>query len=74
MIWALAWIACMIAAGLIARRKGRSAVIWAALCLLLTPVVIPVLWALPALKKCPRCAEPVRVDAEVCRHCSYEFP
>jgi hypothetical protein len=73
MIVVLAWLACIIVAGLIARRRGRSAAIWAALCLLLTPIVIPVLLVLPVLKKCPRCSERAKADAKICRHCSYEF-
>jgi hypothetical protein len=26
------------------------------------------------LKKCPKCAEEVKVEAVVCRFCNYEFP
>lgn len=25
-------------------------------------------------KKCPKCAEEVKVDAQICRFCNYEFP
>jgi hypothetical protein len=29
--------------------------------------------AAPVLKRCPRCAEDVKIDARVCRFCSYQF-
>jgi hypothetical protein len=74
MIWVFLWLAGTVAAGIIARRRGRSAILWATLSLLLTPLVIPVLFILPPLRECPRCRGAVREDAEVCRHCSYEFP
>jgi tRNA(Ile2) C34 agmatinyltransferase TiaS len=70
------WIVVAIVAAIVANNKGRSGARWFFLCLLLSPLAILVLLALPALntKVCPRCAETVKSAAKVCRFCGYEFP
>ena len=72
-VWLAIAVIGSLLAGLLARHKGRSPVLWAVLALLFSPLVIAILLGLPALQHCPRCAEKVRRDAEVCRHCSYEL-
>jgi hypothetical protein len=37
------------------------------------PVLHPHTGSLPALKRCPRCAEDVKVAARVCRFCGHSF-
>lgn len=81
----LFWIACGFAAYMLAISRNRSCKIWAALGLLFGPVALIVLGFLPVLgvgeeefslfkgrpkmRKCPNCAEPIKAEAAVCKHC-----
>jgi hypothetical protein len=77
------WIVIAITASIVASRKGRSRTGWFFLCLLLTPLIILILLALPArgvqrspaeaTKVCPQCAETVKAAAKICHFCRYEF-
>jgi len=68
-----------IAGGIIARRKGRSPILWFILCALF-PLLIIVIAVLPPMvskgyiKKCIYCAELIKEDAIVCKHCGREQP
>jgi predicted amidophosphoribosyltransferase len=85
-VWSvLFWIACGVAARMLAITRNRSTRIWAALGLLFGPATLVVLGFLPVLgvgeeefalfkapqklRKCPNCAEPIKAEAAVCRHC-----
>lgn len=62
-------------AGVLARKKDRSAIGWMLLVLFLTPIWILLLLALPTKgKTCPSCAETVKWDAQICRYCQHQFP
>jgi hypothetical protein len=68
-----------IVGGIIAKRKGRSPICWFILCAIV-PLLIIVIAVLPPLvskgysRKCPYCAEIIKEDAIVCKHCSRELP
>jgi uncharacterized protein (DUF58 family) len=57
------WVVVAIVAAIVASNKGRSGVGWFFLCILLTPLAILVLLALPRLS--PPAPQPVRVIEEV---------
>ncbi|MFZ3122604.1 MAG: zinc ribbon domain-containing protein [Thermodesulfovibrionales bacterium] len=68
-----------IAGSIIAIRKGRSPILWFILCALF-PLLIIVIALLPPMaskgytKKCSYCAEIIKEDAIVCKHCGREQP
>jgi len=57
------WIVLAIVGAIVANNKGRSGVGWFFLCLLLTPLVILVLLALPTLKRTE--AQPVTLGRRI---------
>ena len=87
------YLALMVLNGILARRKGRSVVLWVVFAFVGSfigvavtgwtvafPIIIAViLAALPATenmagsKKCPFCAETVKAEAVVCKHCKKDL-
>ncbi len=89
MEWVLLWAGLSIVAAMVARSRGRSFFGYLLLSLLLSPLLGLLLAALlrpvgaelerrqlksGASRKCPRCAELVKTEATVCKHCAAELP
>lgn len=87
MLYVILWLLCGLAAAAIYRSKGRSAVVALVAGLLLGPVAVVLAALTPAsragqerqllaegYRRCPHCAEPIRQDARVCRHCGRDAP
>jgi hypothetical protein len=68
-----------IVGSIIAIRKGRSPILWFILCAIV-PLLIAVIIVLPPLvskgytKECPYCAEIIKENAHICKHCGKEQP
>lgn len=85
MEWLLLWMASGVLCAVIASSRGRSTVGWLLLGALFGIFAIVGVIALPTVtsdeappasthKKCPFCAEFIRVDAKVCKHCGRDLP
>ncbi len=63
-----------IVGAILARPKGRSPILWFLLCAIV-PLLVIAIAMLPSViakgftKKCPHCAEIIKEDATVCKHC-----
>lgn len=82
------WIGLSVLAGVIAANKGRSGIGFFFLAAILSPLIgiIAALVAKPnterveqkeldrgSSRKCPSCAELIKYEAKVCKHCGREF-
>ena len=74
------WFLLAVAVGAWAEKRGRGPVAWFFLALVLSPVLAAVFLAVMEPKTradekvCPACAETVKAEATVCKHCGHVFP
>jgi hypothetical protein len=72
-------IAAGVVAAMVANQKGRNWLFWGGISALFPFMLIVLLLLPPALasgltKKCSYCAEIIRHEATVCKHCHKELP
>jgi hypothetical protein len=71
------WVLLSVLVGVWAGRRGRSGGRWVLLSLLISPAVTAVCilcFGNLAARTCPACAEDVRKEATVCKHCHRPLP
>jgi hypothetical protein len=83
----IVWVCFGIAGAVVGSNKGRSGCGWMLIVLILGPVGLLLALVMPkneiqsernelekgSVKKCPDCAELVKYDAKVCKHCGKKF-
>jgi len=72
------WFIFPVLSAIVANSKGRSSFIWFIMGLLLGPfsllvALLPPIERTGVTKKCPDCAEIVKREANVCKHCGKRF-
>jgi hypothetical protein len=74
----IGWIGFSVLAAWFASTKRRGGIAWFFLSLIISPLITFIVLAalgIPRgeMKKCLKCAEDVKAEAEICRFCGYEF-
>lgn len=80
-MWLILWVGLAVLIGYYYKQKGLNSVLGFLLSLFASPLIAFIVGALLSpearifekSKKCPRCAEFVKVEAKICRFCNYQF-
>ena len=80
-MWLILWAGLAVLIGYYYKQKGLNSVLGFLLSLFASPLIAFIVGALLSpesrifkkSKKCPRCAEFVKVEAKICRFCNYQF-
>jgi len=80
-LWLVVWVGLAVLIGYYYKQKGLNSILGFLLSLFASPFIAFIIGALLSpeprvfekLKKCPQCAEFVKVGAKICRFCNYEF-
>lgn len=79
------WAICLLVVPLIAVKKNKGGIFWFFLALLFGPFSLLMIAAASSeppdtshgggfIRKCPFCAEGIKKDAVICRHCGKDLP
>src|SRR5262252_2764103 len=76
MLFLLMWVVLSVVVGIVASSRQHNGFGWFALSLALSPLVALIILLIVGEggPVCPRCAEHVKQEALVCKHCGYKFP
>ena len=71
----LLWVLLVFVIGSWAKSWNRSFGGYALLSFFLSPIVGAIVLVVSGtlVKRCPKCAEEVKTDAQVCKHCGFDF-
>lgn len=73
----ISWVIIPSITAIVAKNKGRSQLGWAIFSVLIWPLAVTILFALPdatrRLIDCPLCGKESAMEATTCASCGYEF-
>lgn len=75
MIIFVVWLICAAAVGLLAKKKDRSGPGWLLLAIVISPLLALVFLIVAGdgnTRRCPHCAEKIKMAAKICPHCRSE--
>jgi hypothetical protein len=69
------WFLCSAGIAAWAKKLDRSPILWFIFAAILSPLIAAFLLLMGGAvsKKCPKCAEQIKKDAQVCKHCGHSF-
>ena len=69
------WVICTVGISVWASRWNRSGIAWFFVSFFLSPVLAGLILLIAGNngKNCPKCAEMIKHEATICKHCKYNF-